>query len=91
MHERILLFLDFDGVLHPQYEGQQQVPDEVAFCHLPRFEELLRDFPEVDVVISSAWRKQITLDELKNYFSEDIRTRIVGATPVVNALSSEAR
>lgn len=76
----MLLFLDFDGVLHPQYEGQA-VPDDVAFCHLPRFEAVMRDFPAVNIVISSTWRMQFDLDALKGRFSEDIASRIVGATP----------
>ena len=87
MYERTLLFLDFDGVLHPQYEGQQ-VPDEVAFCHLPRLEALLREFSEVEVVISSTWREQFNLESLKRHFSDDIAARIIGTTPLVNAANS---
>lgn len=87
MYKQTLLFLDFDGVLHPQYEGQQ-VPDEVAFCHLPRLEALLRDFSEVEVVISSTWREQVNLESLKHRFSHDIAARIIGTTPVVNAGNS---
>ncbi|MEI8159118.1 MAG: HAD domain-containing protein [Burkholderiales bacterium] len=48
----MVLFLDFDGVLHPQYDGQA-VPENVAFCHLPRFESLMRAFHAVEIVISS--------------------------------------
>lgn len=39
-------FLDFDGVLHPEYDAPC-IPTEVAFCHLPRFERVMREF-EVD-------------------------------------------
>ena len=46
------LFLDFDGVLHP--EGEGPLPnDGTDFCFLPRLEALLRDYPHVGVVISS--------------------------------------
>lgn len=76
------LFLDFDGVLHPQYDGQA-VPADVAFCHLQRFESVLRDFPSVNIVISSTWRMQFDLDNLRARFSADIDGRIVGATPVL--------
>lgn len=37
----MILFLDFDGVLHPQYEDQP-VPSDVVFCHLTRFTWSLR-------------------------------------------------
>jgi hypothetical protein len=87
MYERTLLFLDFDGVLHPQHEGQQ-VPEDMAFCHLPRLEALLRNFSEVEVVISSTWREQVKLESLKRHFSDDIAARIIGTTPVVNAGNS---
>lgn len=74
------LFLDFDGVLHPEYEGQF-VPQEVVFCHLPRFEAVIADFPLVRIVISSTWRMQFDLDNLRGRFSREIASRIVGVTP----------
>ncbi len=76
----MLLFLDFDGVLHPQYDGVPTPVGEV-FCHLSRFEEIMRDFPSVEIVISSTWRNQFTLEELRSRFSPDIAARIIGMTP----------
>jgi len=80
----MILFLDFDGVLHPQYDGQA-VPKDVAFCHLPRFEAVMRDFPQVDIVISSTWRTQFALEGLRAWFSPDIARRIIGVTPCLVA------
>jgi len=77
----VILFLDFDGVLHPQYEDQT-VPAEVAFCHLPRFEQVMREFPDVVIVISSTWREQFSVDHLRKRFSPDIAKRIIDATPL---------
>ena len=77
----MILFLDFDGVLHPQYDGQQ-VPLEVVFCHLSRFEAVMRCFPNVDIVISSTWREQFDLSSLRARFSSDIALRIIGVTPL---------
>ena len=37
----MIFFLDFDGVLHPQYEGMP-TPKEYLFCHLSRFEAVWR-------------------------------------------------
>lgn len=71
----VILFVDFDGVLHPRYEDQS-VPADVAFCHLPRFEAVMRDFPGVEIVISSTWREQFGFDELRAWFSSDIARRI---------------
>lgn len=79
----MILFLDFDGVLHPEYEGQA-VPIEVVFCHLHRFETIMRDHPDVEIVISSTWREQFALDALRARFSSDIAARIIGATPMIS-------
>ncbi len=47
----MILFLDFDGVLHPEYDGQA-TPADIVFCHLPRFEGVMRDYPKVEIVIN---------------------------------------
>ena len=73
------LFLDFDGVLHPPYDGLP-TPKEVCFCHLPRFEAVMRQHPGVHIVISSTWRQQFGLAQLRGYFGADIAQRIVGIT-----------
>ena len=76
----MILFLDFDGVLHP--EGEGHLPnDGTDFCFLPRLEELLREFPHVRIVISSSWRERLAYPTLLKPFSEDIRARIIGTTP----------
>jgi len=79
----MILFLDFDGVTHHFYSLSRR--DAVAnslFVFLPRLEKVLRDYPEVKIVISSEWRNHHPLDELKAFFSDDIRERIIGATPL---------
>lgn len=73
----MILFLDFDGVLHPEPSYQN---DEL-FCRRPLFESVMRDFPKVEIVISSTWRESRTIDQLRALFSEDIGARIVGVTP----------
>lgn len=71
------MFLDFDGVLHPEpcYDDRQ------LFSCLPRLENVLRDFPAVQIVISSTWRDKYSLVELKALFAADIACRIIGVTP----------
>jgi len=73
----MILFLDFDGVLHPEpcYD------DRNLFCRRAQFENILRDFPNVEIVISSSWRDTRTLEELRTFFSDDIGKRIIGVTP----------
>jgi hypothetical protein len=75
----MILFLDFDGVLHPEHDREPTPADQV-FCHLPRFETIMRDFPTVEIVISSMWRHQFSLEYLRSRFSPDIAGRITGTT-----------
>ena len=71
-----VLFLDFDGVTHPE-----PCKAEHEFCQLALIEEVLRQHPGVDVVISSSWRQVHTLDEMRAHFAPDIAQRVVGVTP----------
>jgi hypothetical protein len=71
------LFLDFDGVLHPVGATVDRL-----FCQLELLQAWLRLHPPVMVVISSSWRIPHALGELKEFFSEDLRCRVIGATGV---------
>lgn len=74
-----VLFLDFDGVTHPV----APLPDcWKHFGSLPLIEEVLSRHPGVDIVISSSWRAHFTLDELREHFAPDMRSRVVGCTPL---------
>lgn len=74
----MIIFLDFDGVLHT-YDGTT----EDLFCHAPRFSEVLRDHVDIEVVISSDWRKDAgSAAELAAHFPVDVRHRFVGLTGV---------
>lgn len=73
----MLIFLDFDGVLHPRSPGKN------LFCNLPRLEAVLREFDFVEVVITSTWREDMSREQLRELFSPDLRFRIIDVTPVV--------
>lgn len=71
-----VLFLDFDGVLHPTGTAPQGL-----FAHMPLLAEGLRGpLAAVQVVISSDWRLSFTFDELRPDFPDDLRPRVVGCT-----------
>lgn len=76
----MILFLDFDGVLHPEGEDHT-LNGGTDFCFSPRLEALLREFLHVRTVISSSWHEQLRYETLLKPFSSDIRARILGATP----------
>lgn len=69
--------LDFDGVLHPD-----PCYDEVdLFANRLLLEEVLREFANVDVVITSTWRLKYSLENLKHFFVDDLASRFIGVTP----------
>ncbi len=68
-----ILFLDFDGVLHPDGVG--------LFSKLALFEAYLLRMPDVEVVISSTWREDHDLEALRCFFSANVRDKIIGVTP----------
>ena len=73
----MILFLDFDGVLHPD----KAFFNKDLFTRLPLVESVLREFPDVEIVISSAWRLEVSARQLRKHFSDDIAPRIIGVTP----------
>ncbi len=77
----MILFLDIDGVLHPD----PPQPDQ-RLRSLPRLVAILRDFPQVDVVISSLWREKLSLDQLRELFPADLRVRIIDVTPITERI-----
>lgn len=56
------LFLDFDGVLHP--EGGDVM---ALFVHADRLGVLVTDYPEIVVVVSSSWREVYPFEELREF------------------------
>ena len=74
----MILFLDFDGVTHPEPCVRENV-----FCRLHLIESVLREreLRDVQIVISSSWREHYSLDDMREFFSQDIQGRVVGVTP----------
>lgn len=85
----MILFLDFDGVLHPE----TALSTRVDFQHLPLLWKILRAVPEVEVVFATSWRNSHTLDELVAIVTtgggEDLARRFIGVNPVVDKASRE--
>lgn len=73
------IFLDFDGVLHG--EGIQR---HKLFEHAPKLCDAIRPYIKTTrIIISSSWRCDYSLDEMTQYFDDDIRKIFVGTTPIL--------
>ena len=70
-----ILFLDFDGVLHPASANSAE-----QFVHLPRLEATLRGHPAVRIVLSTSWQHTYSIRALRALFSADIAARVMGGT-----------
>jgi hypothetical protein len=77
----VILFLDFDGVLHPISDKERD------FSRLPKLWEILRSCPHVNVVLSTSWREIYTPAELFQFVTngggEDLLDRFIGINPLV--------
>ena len=74
MGKEKLLFLDFDGVLHPTYFA-----GESPFSRAHLLEETLALFSP-KIVISSSWRFTHNLEKLQKTIPNHISSLIIGAT-----------
>lgn len=83
---RPALFLDFDGVLHPDAvyrEGRRIVlrADGVAlFEWVGVFEDLIAPYPSLQVVLSTSWVQVLGFDVAYSHLPGLIQERVVGAT-----------
>ena len=82
-----VLFLDFDGVLHP---GPDVASSLAHWCWLPLLTRLLATHADVRVVVHSTWRHDHDLDELRALLC-GIGERVIAATERVGRLEGIER
>lgn len=70
-----LLFLDFDGVLHPVTKKAGQ---SLPFEWVPELTALLSDAPDVAIAVHSSWAERYSLDELRDFLGP-LGCRLIGA------------
>lgn len=84
----MILFLDFDGVLHPDIPDR---PEDFS-CRLYLW-QILRACPTVEVVFSTLWRELHSIDDLVEFVTkgggEDLAHRFIGRTPSIGGASSQ--
>ena len=81
----MIVFLDFDGVTHPEPCGV-----DALFGRLPLIEAVLLEFAAPRIVISSSWRQVHSLDELRAFFSADMAARVIDVTPILEWLDDDS-
>ena len=74
-----LLFLDFDGVLHPSSSGVDNLFTKASLLSMTLYEI------DIPIVISSSWRFTHSLKELKEKLPSELSNKVIGITgePVI--------
>lgn len=81
----MLLFLDFDGVLHPDevymIRGRPTLRAEGSlFMWVDVLEKTLSPYPQIEIVLATSWVRWRSYSRTCKALPEVLRTRIVGAT-----------
>ena len=86
----MILFLDFDGVLHPSDVSlinnepvliYPKEPDLTLFCWTPILESILDEFDptgEIKIILSTTWVVRLGLERARSYLPESLRNRVTG-------------
>lgn len=83
----MILFLDFDGTLHPNWTFHQRSGRQVAvpysgpwLIEAPILESIIKPYSErIDIVIASWWAYTRSITEISNLLPCGVASRIVGS------------
>ena len=82
-----ICYLDYDGVLHDGNVMRNRTrgmyiatPQREFFEWMPIFEELLAPYPDVKIVLTTTWIRELGFDQAKQELSPSLRERVIGAT-----------
>jgi hypothetical protein len=81
----MILFLDYDGVLHPDkslfINGQPMLQGHgECFMWAPLLESVLKTAPQVRIVLSTTWARDLGLVLAKGWLPDALQERVIGAT-----------
>ncbi|MEF9405236.1 HAD domain-containing protein [Ralstonia solanacearum species complex bacterium KE055] len=81
----LLLFLDYDGVLHPDaaylVRGRPELRAEgELFMWAPILEEILAPYPQVQLVLSTSWVRVLGFSRARDFLPKALSGRVIGGT-----------
>lgn len=81
----MILFLDFDGVLHPAravmgQHGPELDGDGSLFMWAEPLAELLAERPHVQIVLSTSWARHLPFEQVRDFLPVALRRRVVCST-----------
>lgn len=87
MKKDLVIFLDFDGVLHHFFPKADATDEENQFFYylpyLNKFVEQIFPYYDVKIVFATTWKENFSICELKENFTlyPNLFEKIIGATP----------
>jgi hypothetical protein len=83
-----VLYLDFDGCLHPsdvwyEYgmrEPRLRTPGHKLFESVPVLEDAITPYPALKIVLSTTWVQTLGFEQARDRLSESLQRRVIGAT-----------
>ena len=82
-----ICYLDYDAVLHDgnvlrnRTRGMYiRTPGRAFFEWMPVLEELLAPYPDLKIVLSTTWVRELGFNEAKHELSPALRERVIGST-----------
>ncbi|MBX9754361.1 MAG: hypothetical protein K2X80_06375 [Pseudomonadaceae bacterium] len=81
----MILFLDFDGVLHPDAvylskRGIELRAEGELFMWSSLLSEALTKHPDIQIVLSTSWARKIGYDRARKALPPELSSRVIGAT-----------
>lgn len=81
----MILFLDYDGVLHPAravmgQHGPELTGDGSLLMWAEPLAELLAEHPHVQIVLSTSWARHLPVERVRDFLPVSLRCRVVGST-----------
>lgn len=87
MKKELVLFLDFDGVLHHFFPVKEATNDENSlFYYVPAFNnfvKILNQHFDVKIVFATSWKEKFSFEDLRDFFEDypEMQMNMVGSTP----------
>jgi len=82
-----ICYLDYDAVLHDgnvlrnRTKGMTiKTPGRTFFEWMPILEDLLTPYPDLQIVLSTTWVRELGFKEAKLELSESLQDRVIGST-----------
>ena len=85
----MILFLDYDGVLHPDaaYYVQSRKHSHIElraegalFMWMPILEAILAPYSDVRIVLSTSWVRELGFAKAKGFLSPGLQSQVIGGT-----------